>query len=217
MPEHTVQQGECLASIAKQNGFADWRIIYNHARNARFRQLRPNPNIIFPGDTIFIPEKEEKTEDRGTGTEHVFKLNASKTSVRIRMNDEHGKALEGRKYRLVVEGLEKEGTLGADGLIEEEIPADARSGQLTLWLDDDMTRPGFIWNLKLGNLDPVESNSGVQARLKNLGYDCGPVDGIVGPKTGAALKGFQSKFNLPVTGKVDDPTCAKLRELHDES
>jgi len=25
-----------------------------------------------------------------------------------------------------------------------------------------MTQPGFIWNLKLGNLNPVESNTGVR-------------------------------------------------------
>src|SRR4051794_15135160 len=132
MPNHTVQQGECLASIAKQNGFSDWRIIYNHARNASFRQLRPNPNMIFPGDTLFIPEKQEKTEDRATGGDHSFKLNAPNVSVRIKLADEDNKALEGKKFRLVVEGLEKEGTLGADGLIQEDIPADAKKGQLTL-------------------------------------------------------------------------------------
>ena len=62
MPMYTVAQGDCLSSIALHHGYADWRKIYNHADNADFRRLRPNPNCIYPGDSIYIPETDTRTE-----------------------------------------------------------------------------------------------------------------------------------------------------------
>ena len=43
----------------------------------------------------------------------------------------------------------------------------------------------------------------LQGRLKALGFDPGKVDGMVGPRTVAAVTEFQTTNNLPVTGKID--------------
>ncbi len=72
------------------------------------------------------------------------------------------------------------------------------------------------WTLALGHLDPVDENEGVQARLNNLGFYCGKVDGIIGPHTAAALKSFQRKMGLPDTGRADQTTRARLRDAHDQ-
>ena len=53
---HEVKQGECLSSIARRFGFRDWKKIYQHPMNADLRQKRPNPNVLHPGDRIFISE-----------------------------------------------------------------------------------------------------------------------------------------------------------------
>ncbi len=42
----------------------------------------------------------------------------------------------------------------------------------------------------------------VQEGLTSLGYDPGPIDGIVGPKTRAAIRAFQAAHDLAVTGEV---------------
>ena len=42
----------------------------------------------------------------------------------------------------------------------------------------------------------------VQLRLRALGYDAGPVDGITGPRTRAAIEAFQSARQLPVDGET---------------
>jgi len=52
---YTVQRGDTLTKIAIRHGFRNWRVIYDHPDNAGFKRLRPNPNLIYPGDVIQIP------------------------------------------------------------------------------------------------------------------------------------------------------------------
>lgn len=215
MPMYTVVQGDCLSAIAHQFGFADWRTIYNHGNNAEFRRLRPNPNLIFPGDELFIPDTENRTESAPTDTFTNFKIEGQKTFVRVRMLDGDFAVLNGKKFRIETDGVAKEGTLGGDGMIEQEIAAAAAESRLTVWLDGDTTRPGVIWDIHLGHLDPVDKPTGIQARLRNLGYDPGPIDGIIGPRTKAAIKGFQAKTKLVEDGIAGPITQAKLKEVHD--
>ena len=49
-----------------------------------------------------------------------------------------------------------------------------------------------------------------QEALKVQGFDPGPVDGRMGPRTRTALSDYQRKHDLPVTGMLDDATMAKL-------
>ncbi len=50
----------------------------------------------------------------------------------------------------------------------------------------------------------------LQARLKELGHDPGPADGVARPQTQAALKAFQKDYELPATGEPDAETLAAL-------
>ena len=49
-----------------------------------------------------------------------------------------------------------------------------------------------------------------QEKLSSLGHDAGPVDGIVGPKTQAAVKEFQESKGLQASGQLDSQTLAAL-------
>lgn len=49
-----------------------------------------------------------------------------------------------------------------------------------------------------------------QQALKDKGHDPGAVDGVMGPKTQAALKDFQSKEGLKASGQLDAETMSKL-------
>jgi peptidoglycan hydrolase-like protein with peptidoglycan-binding domain len=49
-----------------------------------------------------------------------------------------------------------------------------------------------------------------QEALEDKGFNPGPIDGIWGPKTSAAVSDFQRKENLTVSGRLDAPTLAKL-------
>ena len=50
----------------------------------------------------------------------------------------------------------------------------------------------------------------VQARLTQLGYDPGPVDGVMGGKTAAAIRRFQSDHGIPQTGRPTPQLLAQL-------
>lgn len=52
--------------------------------------------------------------------------------------------------------------------------------------------------------------AGIQARLKEFGYDPGPTDGIMGPRTLRAIQAFERDNGLPVTGQ---PAGAVLDRL----
>ena len=50
----------------------------------------------------------------------------------------------------------------------------------------------------------------IQHRLVDLGYDVGATDGLLGPRTHAALRAFQADQGLPVTGLPDGNTQRAL-------
>ena len=52
--------------------------------------------------------------------------------------------------------------------------------------------------------DPVQKARDLQQMLKDLGYQPGPVDGVPGKQTFAALTAFQTDRNLIVTNEVTE-------------
>lgn len=46
---YIVKEGDFLSSIAKDNGFTDYRQSGTIPNNASLKQKRQNPNILFPG------------------------------------------------------------------------------------------------------------------------------------------------------------------------
>jgi peptidoglycan hydrolase-like protein with peptidoglycan-binding domain len=53
----------------------------------------------------------------------------------------------------------------------------------------------------------------IQAGLKAFGNDDMQLDGVVGARTKAAIKEFQSLFGLPQTGEPDEVVYVKMREI----
>lgn len=206
MPKQKVGAGETTMSLAKKNGFF-WRTIWDHGENAQLKAKRKDPNVLFEDDEIFIPERQPKTVSKGSEQEHVFKLKGepAKFKLRLLMN---GKPRAGVSYILEIDSGEKiEGKTDGDGRLEHFIPNDAARGTLIIEGGKE------IYPLRLGQLDPLDLISGVQQRLKNLGYNCGGEHGELGEQTKEALKKFQAEHDLQETGEPDDATKAKLKEL----
>lgn len=52
---HEIQSGEYLSLIALNYGVDSWETIYYHPSNAEFRAQRPNPDLVYPGDVVYVP------------------------------------------------------------------------------------------------------------------------------------------------------------------
>jgi hypothetical protein len=206
MPKQKVGAGETTMSLAKKNGFF-WRTIWDHPENAQLKAKRKDPNVLFEDDEIFIPERQTKEVSKGTEQEHVFKLKGEPAKLKMRLMA-LGKPRANVSYILEIDNGEKiEGKTDGDGRIEHFIPNDASRGSLIIEGGKE------IYPLRLGQLDPLDLISGVQQRLKNLGYNCGGEHGELGEKTKDALKKFQAENGLQETGEPDAATKAKLKEL----
>lgn len=207
---HVVAQGECLSSIAAKYGFADWKTIYDDPANADFKGRRPNPNLIYPGDQLIIPDKKAKSAKGATGKKHKFKVKKAKTYLRLKI--EVG---ELHRYVLDLDGTRVEGTTDGSAPVEHPIRANATDAELTLWpatLGAQQPDGAIVFALALGALDPLEEISGVQGVLTSLGFFWRPIDGLEGPETTEAVKAFQSSVGSDPTGVIDDALRNRLRQ-----
>jgi len=205
---HTVKQGECLSLIAAAYDFVDWRDIYNDSANAEFRKKRPNPHVLFPGDVITIPDRDLTPERRQTDKRHRFVLRAPKRKLNVLMLDEFKSPMKDEPYTAVADDVMFYGKTDGKGILELKLPYPSTS--VEIWI------AGLRRTLNLGELNPLddaadEGISGVQGRLLGLGFDPGPIDGIAGPRTRAALIAFQRHFGLKRTGEMDGDTLNRLK------
>jgi LysM repeat protein len=211
---HVVKQGDCLYRIAQQYGFADWRTIYNHPDNEDFRELRPNPNVIYPGDEVHIPDTEPKQVSLPTAKKHKIQVTLPKIMLRIELHDELDQPLAGKQFELKFGDNLYEGTTTGDGMLEQKILAAEERGQLTVWLTGNREAERYVWDISVGHLDPVDELAGLRQRLNNLGYYCRPGGTEIDESLRLALLGFQHDAELEQSGEPDDATRAKLVELH---
>jgi N-acetylmuramoyl-L-alanine amidase len=214
MPEHIVRQGDCLVSIAKKYGISDWGTIYNHRQNSGFRKKRPNPNVIYPGDRLFVPEKEQKWEEGNTNRRHRFRAKGTKGVLRIILRDTDEQPYANKRFSLQVNELTFEGRTNGEGLLEQTVPSDRKEGQLYVWLSDNPGSEPMTWSVRIGHLDPKEYNTGIKGRLANLGYLANDPGNKMNQATKESIRAFQADQGLPVTGEIDEATRNKLIEKH---
>jgi N-acetylmuramoyl-L-alanine amidase len=209
--QYKVRQGDCISSIGFRFGVLPDKL-WDHPDNAKLRELRKDPNVLQPGDALFIPDPEAKAEARGTSAKHKFVRKGVRETLKIRFLDMLGRPQESVPFSAVIDGVTTKGVTDGEGALEIAIRPDAARALIILGdgTDDPI-------DLCLGALDPADSVTGVQARLTNLGVDVGPVDGILGPLTTAGIAEFQRQRGLPETGEIDEATSTKLAEVHRSS
>jgi Putative peptidoglycan binding domain len=214
---HTVEQGEHLSGIAAEFGFANYRTLWDHPQNAALKQKRQDPNVIFPGDQLFIPDKGEKTEARSTEKRHHFKLKRQPLKLRLILEDLYEKPIANAKVELGVEGAKLELTTDKQGKLEREINPTDKQASLTI-KDPQTPISGILIPIKIGHLDPVDELSGQKARLNNLGYLAGPIEGRSEEDNNlifhSAIEEFQCEHSLTVDGKCGPMTQSKLKQVH---
>ena len=209
---HTVTQGEHLSRIARQYGFTDYRSIWDRPENAKLKSARQNPNVLLPGDQLFIPDRELREEPRHTDLRHRFQVTRRKLKLAIVLEDMYERPIAVAPYELRIEGDTRSLTTSGDGRLEREIAPDAESASIVV-RDAQTPASNSAIPVKIGHLDPVDHVSGQAARLNNLGY-FPPVDGTDAEALRSAVEEFQCDHGLAVDGKCGPATQAKLKQVH---
>jgi hypothetical protein len=204
---HTVVQGDFMSSIAKQYGFLDYLTIWNHPGNGDLKKKRSDPNVLYPGDRVLIPDKRQKSEFRPTTAIHTFRLHVDRVKLRIALRDFDDRPIVAVKCELEIAGEITQHTSDSEGVLERLIRPEPAVGSLRI---PDLD---FELAVRVGSLDPSDEDSGSVARLTNLGY----LDPFVSPDDddlNCAIQEFQCDHKLPVTGTIDSATSARLKDLH---
>jgi hypothetical protein len=201
---HTVKAGECIASIAFDHGHLP-ETIWTNSANAELKDQRQDPNVLLPGDSVTIPDKQVSELSKPDRARHRFRRKSVPEVLKLQLLIA-GKPVAGKDYVLDLDGQALSGTTGSDGRIELPIPPNAMRARLTI------TETGDEFIVKLGHLDPLDTISGIQGRLANLGLYGGPIDNQLNPETVQAIQELQDLHDMEPTGLLDAATKSKLRE-----
>lgn len=194
---HTVVQGDSIESIAYAAGHA-WDTVWDAPENSELRELRKSPHVLLPGDVVFVPPIELKTESLATGRQHKLRRNTvpSKLIVRFLLD---GEPRANAEYSFVCNGVERSGTTDGDGWLEESVHPLAEWAEVRFAVECDDDDQDFVcepadddaepldedppeaedsdqqdqqqvYRFELRRMDPSNTIAGAQARLHLLGY-----------------------------------------------
>lgn len=201
---YQVKQGDCISSIAFENGFfAD--TIWNHPNNAELKKKRKELNLLMPGDIVFVPDKQIKEVSEATNQVHKFKCKNTPEKFKLQLLI-HGEPRANEDYELEIENLMFKGKTDSQGRLEHFIPPDAKKGKLIL------SNGAEIQELMLGNLNPSDEITGVQGRLRNLGLYFGSIDGKMSDELEEAIQEYQFTKNIEPDGKLTQATIDALKQ-----
>ncbi len=206
MPQHTVSLGETVSKIAGDRKLANYRVIWDHPSNKDFAKTR-DPNLLYPGDELFVPEQQQKDMIATTGVTHQFRKKVPKNKLRIQMLDGNMNPIPEADYSLTAGDDSFSGKTDNEGWIKHDISVEADSGSLDFG--------GRTIELDIGHLAPLDKIEGIQARLQNLGYTVQAVDGDDSTdEYKDAVKAFQGDQQLTVDGIVGPNTRGKLKNVY---
>jgi murein L,D-transpeptidase YcbB/YkuD len=121
----------------------------------------------------------------------------AKFQIRLLRDDEPRPNLS---WEFVIDGTRKvSGTTDSDGWIRVSLMPDARQGRLSI------EGGAEVYDVQFGFVDPIDTPTGVQSRLSNLGF----FDGDLAD----AIARFQQSRELPMTGEIDQATRAALQQI----
>ena len=203
--EYKVRKGESIASIAFERGlFPD--TIWDDPKNKELKEKREHPDVLMPGDIVFVREKEEKEESCDTEQKHRFRRKGVPAKLEVQLMED-GEPRDNLEYRLIIDGIPIDGKTDSDGWVKHSIPPNAKKGELKIGDSE-------VIDLDIGHLDPVTTIEGVQQRLNNLNFNCGEPSGKLDERTSAAIRSFQQEHDLEGTGNPNEATESKLVEVH---
>lgn len=205
--QHQVGPGDCVVSIAYDNGFHP-NTLWDHPENAELKALRHDPHVLLEGDAVFVPDKRPRHEPAATGRRHLFRRHGVPKLLKIRLMRGHLPVANLGFTICIDDGAEVPGKTDGDGWLRHPIAPNAKTARVRL------DGSSSDYHLRLGGLDPVDTPPGVVRRLQDLGLYAGPMtDDLEDPSIAEVLKHLQQAHGLAPTGQADAPTQQLLRSL----
>lgn len=213
LPPHEVKQGECIAKLAFNYGLAP-DTIWNHPENAKLKAARKELHILNPKDVVFIPPKTLKKLPVHSGERIELQQQSALEKLRIRFLHYDDTPRTDLPFLVSIKTSKNDvwpdaqGKTDAAGFVIVDVPPNATFAEVIFNEEDEQEIHGF----NLGFVDAIDTIAGFKARLNNLGYACGKETNSIDGKITAAIKSFQSKYKLQVTGALDARTIDMLKE-----
>jgi hypothetical protein len=217
---YVVRSGDYLTALAFARGTTVDDILAD-PNNADFKKQREHPEILLPGDIVYLPEPDRKWLPATVGSTNNFTVKVPEVDVKVTLSGPDGKALANKSVTTVP-------PLGTAPLTTDG------SGGLTLHVPVflDVVRitvdgGGPVFDVKVGNLDPHDEPSGLISRLRQLGHIghesahaqarqwlADDAEGLHQLALQRGIEAFQASKGQDVTGVADDALCKDVRDDH---
>jgi hypothetical protein len=209
MRPYVIRQGDYLTRLASELGF-DADAVWADDKNAGLRAQRRSPEVLHPGDVLYVPDAAPEPLELKTEAHNRFVGTVPTVPVSVVLRDLDGRPKSGETYTLHGLGREPvQGQTGGDGAVRFDAPVTVQVVRMVL------ASEGVVRNLRVGGMDPATERSGLRQRLAHLGfYDTRPGRGDEAQRLEAAIRNYQRARGLRVTGTLDAETIAKLLEEH---
>jgi hypothetical protein len=165
MQPYVIKQGDYLAKLAYQFGF-DAETVWMDGKNSDLRALRFNPNILFPGDVLYIPDSPAQAPAGPTlavGQTNKFTSDIPTIQIMVLFRGTESTTFASQPFTVNelpdVTGLQTNG----DGLATIDVPVTLSSITLVF------STLGMTQSVLIADMDPVDTLSGIFKRLQNLG------------------------------------------------
>jgi hypothetical protein len=219
---YTVRQGDHLTRIAISCGFADWSPVWNAPENADLRSKRTSPDVLMPGDSLYVPDLQTKELSAATDQGHKYILAQKPLNLHIKILDRFNDCLSNTDCDVRIGGDSEKTSTDSGGGLKHPLTLQQRlAGDGSLQFQEPLvvSQQNLVRTvqvpLQLGQIDPVVEVSGQLKRLKNLGYyPSGNGDDPDAKLFRAAVEEFQCENHLTVDGICGPQTQAKLKAVY---
>jgi hypothetical protein len=217
---YVVRAGEYLTAIAYGRGLKP-NDVWNDPDNADLKKLRVNPEMLAPGDVLYLPPVVRTWLPLQVGSTNQLVAKPPKVELHVVLSDPAGQPYAGKAVHLDPQVAEVDPTTDGTGLLKVLVPVTVKV--LTATIIDD----GTTFQIRVGHLDPHDVVTGTVSRLRQLGYigderrllalDRPYLNGIdaVQSSLTRGIAAFQEDQGSDVDGACDDDVCDQICGAHD--
>ncbi|MEW9806830.1 peptidoglycan-binding domain-containing protein [Mesorhizobium marinum] len=180
--------------------------------------LRPGAEPAMPDETTILIERPQPPPPVGDPT--VKRVQATLRDLNFYSGEVDG--LYGPNTRTAIEAYQAKMGMAVTGTVDDSLLDNLGTGSVVPAVLPSPAPRAQATRVASGTAEadarpaaPArdERIAKVQAGLREFGNEAIDVDGLMGTRTAAGIREFQSLFGLPETGEVDNAVYAKMKEI----